>query len=138
MALVQQTINNMQYYTDGANYYTFFIVNSPKSALTEFACRELGIPMKPRFNPDESTRINQLAGTGVKQKTVFQLLKNGQAAPVLYHLVGAPKLNQGDILLWKVNPPSGNPAPPAGWIKCPHCSSDTPRGTNCVKCGRQL
>jgi len=138
MTLVQQTINNVQYYTDGANYYLFYVVNVPKSALMEFACRELGIPLKPSFNPDESARINQLAGTGVQQKTVYQLLKNGQAVPVPYHLVGAPKLNTGDILLRKVNPPAGSVTPPAGMIKCPHCASNTPPGRNCAVCGKPL
>jgi hypothetical protein len=138
MTLVQKNINNTMYYTDGVNYYTFHVVNVPKDALTEFACRELGIPMKPQFTQDESARLAQLAGTGIQNRTKYELLKNGQAVPVPYHLVGAPKLNTGDILLHKVAAPSGSSAPPAGLIKCRHCSSETPPGPTCKWCGKPL
>ena len=135
MTLVQKNINNKQYYTDDVNYYTFHVVGLKPEPLYEFACRDLGITKRSGFTQDEETRINDLAGTGagVQQKTKYLLLKNGQAVTVPYHNIGKADLHAGDILLRKVSHPSA-----AGLIKCPHCESDTPPGTNCKVCGWQL
>lgn len=133
MPLVQKAIGSTTYYTDNVNYYLYHVVNVPKHALTEFACRELGIPMKSEFTLDESAKLAQLAGTGVQNKTKYELLKNGQAVPVPYHLTGHPDIHPGDIILRKVAPP-----PATGLIKCRHCNSDTPPGPTCKVCGRPL
>jgi hypothetical protein len=133
MPLAQKIVGSTTYYTDGVNYYLFHPVNAPKDALTEFACRELGIPMKPKFTEEESKRLAQLAGTGVQNKTKYELLKNGQAVPVPYHVTGHPAIQKGDILLRRVAPPAG-----AGLIKCRHCASDTPPGPTCRVCGKPL
>ena len=133
MPLVQKTLNNTTYYTDNVNYYLFHMVNVPKNALTEFACLELGIPMKPQFTPEESARIGQLAGTGTQNKTKYQLLKNGGAVPVPYLITGHPDIRPGDIILRKVAAPAA-----AGLIKCRNCASLTPPGPTCKVCGKPL
>jgi len=87
MPLVQKAVGSTTYYTDGVNYYLFHPVNAPKDALTEFASRELGIPMKPKFAEEESKRLAQLAGTGVNQETKVRTLeeRTGGPGPVSRH-----------------------------------------------------
>lgn len=132
MTLVQKNIGNATYYTDDANYYTFHIVSSKDDALYKFACLDLGISIKPSFTAEESARINDLAGTGLQQKTKYLLLKNGQAVQVPYHNTGLADLHVGDVLLRQV----GRPA--AGLVKCPHCASLVSPGPVCSACGKQL
>jgi hypothetical protein len=131
MTLGQKTIGNTPYYTDGINYYTFHVVSSKDDALYKFACMDLGISKRSGFTTEESARINDLAGTGLQQKTKYLLLKNGQAVPVPYHNTGLADLHVGDTLLRQV-------APPAGLVKCPHCASLVPPGPACSACGKQL
>lgn len=131
MTLVQKTMGNTAYYTDGVNYYTFHVVGSKLDALYMFACKDLGITKTSGFTAEESARINDLAGTGLQQKTKYLLLKNGQAVSVPYLNVGLADLHVGDVLLRKVNPP-------AGLVKCPHCASLVPPGPVCSACGKQL
>ena len=132
MALVQKTIGNAAYYTDGVSYYTFHTVNSKSDALYIFACIDLGITKRSGFTTEESARINDLAGTGLKQKTKYLLLKNGQPVPVPYLVTGMADLHVGDILLRKVAPPS------TGLVKCPHCASSVVSGPTCSACGKPL
>jgi hypothetical protein len=54
MTLVQQTVGNTAYYTDGVNYYTFHVVSSPSDALWIFACMDLGITKRSGFSTDET------------------------------------------------------------------------------------
>ena len=131
MTLVQKNIGGIVYYTDGVNYYTFHVVSSSSEALWMFACKDLGITKRSGFTTEESTRINELAGTGIQQKTKYLLLKNGQPAPVPYHNTGKADLRVGDILLRRV-------APPTGLVKCPHCASSVPPGPTCSACGKPL
>ena len=120
MALVLQTNSATSYYTDGKNFYTFYGVKDPVIALNDFACIKLGIQNRANFTPDQLSKILALTGTGSKNKTAFQLLKNGQVMPVPYK-EEYPELRKGDILL--------------ALYKCPFCSSDTPPGAKCVSCG---
>ena len=136
MTLVQRTINNTAYYTDGVTYYTFHVVNSSSDPLYIFACRDLGITKTSGWTTEESTRINDLAGTGLQQKTKYLLLKNGQAAPVPYFVFGKADLHVNDILLRHVATPAG--ASPAGQVKCPHCASMVAPGRTCSMCGKPL
>ena len=131
MALAQRTIGNTVYYTDGVNYYTSHIVSSKSDPLYIFACRDLGINKTSGFTPDEQARINDLAGTGMYQKTKYLLLKNGQAVQMPYNLT-VPDINPGDIILRQVPPPA------MGLVKCPHCASSVPPGPVCSACGKQL
>jgi hypothetical protein len=131
MALAQKNIGNTAYYTDGITYYTYHVVSSKSDALWIFACKDLGISKRSGFSTEVSTRINDLAGTGIQQKTKYLLLKNGQAAPVPYFNTGLADLHVGDIILRQV-------PPPAGLVKCPHCASLVPSGPTCSMCGRQL
>jgi hypothetical protein len=132
MTLVQKTINNTAYYTDGVNYYTYHVVSSKSDALYIFACMDLGITKRSGFTTEESAKINDLAGTGVKQKTKYLLLKNGQAVQVPYHATGSAELHTGDILLRRVAPPT------VGLVKCPHCASSVLPGSVCSACGKPL
>ena len=132
MALVQKNIGNTTYYTDGVNYYTFHVFNSTSDALWIFACMDLGITKRSGFTTDEEARINDLAGTGTRQKTKYLLLKNGQAAQIPYHITGAADLHPGDVILLQV------PAPAVGLVKCPHCASNVLPGPVCSACGKQL
>ncbi len=131
MTLVQKNINNTMYYTDGVNYYTFHQVTSTTDALWMFACMDLGITKRSGFTTEETARINDLAGTGLQQKTKYLLLKDGQAVPVPYLNVGLADLHVGDVLLRKVTPP-------AGLVRCPHCASLVLPGPVCSACGKQL
>ena len=131
MTLVQKNIGNAAYYTDGVNYYTFHVVSPKPEPLYVFACKDLGITKSSGFTTEETARINDLAGTGVQQKTKYLLLKNGQAVPVPYHITGLADLHGGDILLRHVSPP-------AGLVKCPHCASLVLPGPTCSACGKQL
>ena len=131
MALVQKAIGNTMYYTDGVKYYTSHIVSSKTDPLYIFACRDLGINKTSGFTPDEQARINDLAGTGMYQKTKYLLLKNGQAVQMPYNLT-VPDINPGDIILRQVPPPS------VGLVKCPHCASSVLPGPVCSACGKQL
>jgi len=131
MALVQKTISNKAYYTDGLNFYTFHVINSKSDPLWKFATKDLGINKASGFTPDEETRINDLAGTGMYQKTKYLLLKNGQAVPIPYNLT-VPDLHPGDIILRKVASPS------VGLVKCPHCASSVLPAPTCSACGKPL
>ena len=131
MALAQRTIGNTAYYTDGVNYYTSHIVSSKSDPLYIFACRDLGINKTSGFTPDEQARINDLAGTGMYQKTKYLLLKNGQAVQMPYNLT-VPDINPGDVILRQVPPPA------VGLVKCPHCASSVPPGPVCSACGKPL
>jgi hypothetical protein len=131
MTLVQKTIGNTAYYTDGVNYYTFHVIGSKVEPLYIFACRDLGITKSSGFTAEESARINDLAGTGKNQKTKYLLLKNGQAVQMPYKLT-VPDLRPGDTILRQVTPPS------AGLVKCPHCASTVARGQVCSACGKPL
>ena len=133
MTLVQKPIGNTTYYTDGVNYYTFHVVGSKPEPLYVFACRDLGITKASGFTTEETARINDLAGTGVKQKTKYLLLKNGQAVSVSYHITGKADLHAGDILLRHVAAP-----PAAGLVRCPHCASSVLPGPVCSACGKPL
>jgi hypothetical protein len=133
MALVQQTVGNTAYYTDGVNYYTFHVVSSPSDALWIFACMDLGITKRSAFSTDEAARINDLAGTGTQQKTKYLLLKNGNAVPVPYHITGAADLHVNDVILRRVSAPAG-----ADMVVCPHCASRVKRGPVCSACGKPL
>ena len=130
MALVQKTIGNTTYYTDGVNYYTSHMVSSKSDPLWKFAAQDLGINKATGFTPDEETRINDLAG-GINQKTKYLLLKNGQAVPMPYNFT-VPDINPGDIILRHVAPPS------VGLVKCPHCASSVLPGSVCSACGKPL
>jgi hypothetical protein len=131
MTLVQKNIGNTAYYTDGVNYYTSHVVGSKSDALWIFACMDLGITKRSGFTTEESARINDLAGTGIQQKTKYLLLKNGQAVPVPYLNVGLADLHISDILLRHV-------AAPAALVRCPHCASHVLPGPVCSACGKQL
>ena len=131
MTLVQKTIGNIAYYTDGVNYYTFHTINSKTDPFYVFACMDLGIAKRSGFTSDEQARINDLAGTGMYQKTKYLLLKNGQAVPMPYNLT-LPDINPGDIILRQV------PAPALGTVKCRHCASDVLPGPTCSACGQPL
>ncbi len=131
MPLVQSAINGTSYYTDGGKYYTFHIINSRTDPFYLFACRDLGINKSSGFTPDEQAKINDLAGTGIYQKTKYLLLKNGQAVPMPYK-ISVPDVKPGDIILRQVAAPS------AGLVKCPHCASSVVRGPTCSMCGKPL
>ena len=131
MTLVQKSVNNTTYYTDGVNYYTFHIVNSKSDPLWVFACMDLGIAKRSGFSSDEQTRINDLAGTDLAHKTKYLLLKNGQAVPMPYNF-SVPDLHPGDIILRHVAAPS------VGLVKCPHCASMVAPGPTCSACGKSL
>lgn len=131
MALVQTTIGNTAYYTDGVNYYTFHTIQTKTDPLYIYACMDLGITKRSGFTSDEQARINDLAGTGMHQKTKYLLLENGQAVPMPYNLT-LPDINPGDVILRKV------PAPAVGMVKCPHCASTVPPGRTCSACGQPL
>ena len=94
MTVIRKTIGNATYYTDGANSYTFHIINSKSDRLWVFACMDLGITKRDGFTEDEKTRINDLAGTGMYQKTKYLLLKNGQALQMPYNLT-VPAIHPG-------------------------------------------
>jgi hypothetical protein len=130
MTIVQKTIGNTTYYTDGMNFYTFHVVMSKNDELWKFACIDLGIPGKP-FSSEQEKRINDLAGTGMYQKTKYLLLKNGQVGPVPYNL-SVPNIHPGDIILRQV------PAPTASTVKCPHCATSVLPGPTCSACGKPL
>jgi hypothetical protein len=131
MPLAQKTIGNTNYYTDGVNYYTFHVINSKSEPLYIYACMDLGINKRSGFTPEEEKRINDLAGTGMYQKTKYLLLKNGQAVPMPYKLT-VPDLKPGDVILRQV------PAPAVGTVKCPHCASTVLPGPTCSACGKSL
>ena len=131
MALTQKTIGNASYYTDGLSYYSFHVINSTNDSLWKFAAQDLGINKTSGFTPDESTRINDLAGTGMYQHTKYMLLKDGQAVQIPYNLT-VPILHPGDIILRKV------PSPSTGLVLCPHCASKVLPGPTCSACGRPL
>lgn len=131
MPLVHKTINGTLYYTDGVKYYTFHRINTKTDPFYIFACRDLGINKTSGFTPDEEKRINDLAGTGIHQKTKYLLLKNGQAMQMPYR-ISVPDVNPGDIILRSV------PAPSVGMVKCPHCASTVASGPTCSACGRPL
>jgi hypothetical protein len=131
MTLAQKIIGNTNYYTDGVNYYTFHVINSKSEPLYIYACMDLGINKRSGFTPDEEKKINDLAGTGMYQKTKYLLLKNGQAVPMPYNLT-VPDLNPGDVILRQVS------APAMGTVKCPHCASNVLPGPTCSACGRPL
>src|SRR5215208_600977 len=116
MTLVQRTIGDTTYYTDGVNYYPFHIINTKSDRLYIFACMDLGITKRDSFTEEEKTKINNLAGTGMYQKTKYLLLKNGQPIPMPYNL-GVPDMHAGDIILRQVAPPA------LGSVHCPHCAS---------------
>jgi hypothetical protein len=102
MTLVQTTIGNAMYYTDNVNFFKFHIVSNPRDGLVPFACIDLGIPIKPSFTPEESAKIFNLVGTGAQPKTQYLKLKNGQAEPMPFHASGAANVQQGDVILRKV------------------------------------
>ena len=131
MPLVQKVIGNTTFYTDGINYYTFHVVASRKDALWIFACMDLGITKRSGFTTEETARINDLAGTGIQQKTKYLLLKNGQAVAVPYHSAGLADLHVSDILLRHVDTP-------ASLIRCPHCGSLVAPGPVCSACGKKI
>jgi hypothetical protein len=131
MTLVQKTIGNTAYYTDGVSYYTFHVINSKTDPLYIYACMDLGINKRSGFTQDEETRINDLAGTGMHQKTKYLLFRNGQAVPMPYNVM-LPDINPGDIILRQVPPPS------TGFVKCPKCSSTVLPGPTCSVCGTPL
>lgn len=131
MTLVQKTISNTTYYTDGVNYYTFHVINSKSDPLYIFACLDLGITKRDNFTDDEKKRINDLAGTGMYQKTKYLLLKNGQAVQMPYNLT-MPDLHPGDVILRQVAAPS------VGTVKCRHCASNVLPGPTCSACGQPL
>lgn len=133
MALVQQTINNTAYYTDGVNYYTFHIVSNPTDGLYLFAAKDLGINKTSGFTAEESAKINDLAGTGTQQRTKYLLLKNGMAVQMPYHITGAPDIQAGEVILRSVPAPSS-----VGMVKCPHCASTVRPGPTCSACGKPL
>lgn len=130
MALVQKNISNVAYYTDGVNYYTFHLVNK-NDALWTYACSDLGITKRSGFTAEETAQINELAGTGIYQKSKYRLLKNGQAIPMPYKL-SIPDIKAGDVVLRQV------PAPSTGLVKCPHCASSVLPGPTCSACGKSL
>ena len=132
MSLVQKTIGNTTYYTDGVNYYTFHVVRSKDDALWKFACIDLGIVGKPT-STEQQARVNNLAGMGVNQRTKYLLLKNGQAVAIPYQKTGNAILNVNDVILRRVDPPAA-----AGLVKCPHCASSVPPGPTCKMCGKPL
>jgi hypothetical protein len=68
MPLVQKTIGNTAYYTDGVKYYTFHQITKKNDPFYIFACRDLGINKTSGFTPDEQKRINDLAGMVPYQK----------------------------------------------------------------------
>ena len=70
---------------------------------------DLGITKRSGFTTEETARINDLAGTGTKQKTKYLLLKNGNAVPVPYHITGAADLHVNDIILRRVPAPAPPP-----------------------------
>ena len=123
MTLVLNTNSTGSYYTDGKKYYTMYGVKDPAIALRDFACIKLGITKRANFTPDEISRINALAGTGSREKTRFELLKNKQAVPVPYKGEN-PDLRRGDTLL--------------AVFKCPKCSSDTLPGPKCAVCQQPM
>jgi hypothetical protein len=131
MALAQKTIGNKAYYTDGVNYYTFHVISSKSDPFWKFAAQDLGINKATGFTPDEEKRINDLAGTGMHQKTKYLLLKNGQAVPMPYK-ISVPDVKPGDVILRQV------PAPTIGTVKCPHCASTVLPGPTCSACGKPL
>lgn len=131
MTLAQKTIGNTTYYTDGVSYYTFHIINSKSDPFWVFACMDLGITKRSNFTTEEQAKINDLAGTGMYQKTKYLLLKNGQAIPMPYNLT-VPNINPGDVILRQVSPPS------VGTVKCPHCASSVLPGPTCSACGKPL
>jgi hypothetical protein len=99
MALVQKNINGTEYYTDDKVYYTFQEVKLPTDTLWDFARMDLGITKKTRFTSQETKDITDLAGIGPRHPTKFLLLKNGNAAPIVYLANGSPHLQPNDILL---------------------------------------
>jgi|GEM_PF-2326022 len=135
MPLSQSTINGTSYYTDGVKYYTFHRIVTDKDPFYIFACRDLGIPETKKFTPDEEKRINDLAGTGMHQKTKYLLLKNGQATQMPYR-VSVPDVKPGDIILREVAAPPRQA--PTNLVKCPHCASTVPPGPTCSMCGKPL
>jgi hypothetical protein len=132
VSLVQKSIGNTTYYTDGVNYYTFHVVRSKDDALWKFACIDLGIVGKPTVT-EQQARVNDLAGTGVNHRTKYLLLKNGQAVAIPYHNTGNAILNVNDVILRRVAPP-----PSVGLVKCPHCASSVLPGPVCSMCGGKL
>ena len=133
MTLVQKNVGNITYYTDGVNYYTFHVVSSKSDALWTFACMDLGITKRSGFTTEETTRINDLAGTGTQQKTKYLLLRDGKAAQIPYLITGNPNIHVNDIILRHVAPPAG-----VGMVICPHCASHVMAGPTCSACGKQL
>ena len=133
MTLVQKNVGNITYYTDGVNYYTFHVVSSKSDALWTFACIDLGITKRSGFSTEETARINDLAGTGLQQKTRYLLLKGGNTAPVPYLNTGTPDIHPNDILLRHVPAPTGT-----GMVVCPHCASHVMAGPTCSACGKPL
>ena len=132
MTLVQKTLGNTTYYTDGVNYFTFHVINSKSDPLWIFACMDLGITKRSGFTTEETARINDLAGgTGLFEKTKYLLLKNGQAVPMPYNFT-VPDLHPGDVILRQVAPPA------VGLVKCPHCASSVLPGPVCSACGGKL
>ena len=131
MPLVQKTLGSTAYYTDGMNFYTFHVVRSKDDALWKFACLDLGISGKPTTT-EQQAKVNDLAGTGVNQRTKYLLLKDGQAASISYQNTGNAILNINDVILRKVNAPS------IGTVKCPHCATTVLPGPTCPACSKPL
>ena len=131
MTLVQKTIGNAAYYTDGVNYYTYHVIASSSDPLYVYARMDLGITKQGQLTEEENTKVNDLAGTTINHKTKYLLLKNGQAVPIPYNF-SMPILNPGDVILRQV------PAPAVGTVKCPHCASTVLPGPTCSVCGKPL
>jgi len=118
MTLVQKTVNDTKYYTDGNVYYTFHQVRAAEDTLWSFACIDLGITKNIGFTSQELKNITDLAGISPLHPTKFLLLENGNAIPVPYHN-GSSNLHVNDIILRSaVNPTvpkpmNSNPSVPA-------------------------
>lgn len=99
MTLIQKFINGKDYYTDDKVYYTFHQVRAATETLWDFACIDLGIADRTRFNSKETKDITDLAGIGSFRPTRFLLLKDGRAVPIPYLTNGGPNLQPNDIIL---------------------------------------
>jgi hypothetical protein len=130
MTLVQKTINNTAYYTDGINYYTYHLAGSGSDPLWIFAAMDLGFNHNS-LSEDQKAKVNDLAGTSINHKTKYLLLRNGKAEPMPYRGT-VPAFNGGDIILRQV------PIPTVGMVKCPNCASIVPPGSTCMLCGKPL
>ena len=123
MTLSIINLNNVQYYYDSGNYYTFHIVSKPEDGLYLFAARDLGINKTSGFSTEESARIKDL-------QTKYLVLKNGQAVPIRYPIRDLPDIKRDDVILRKVEPSSV-----PGLVRH-SCSSYSLPGPNCSVCGK--